>query len=246
MLTKLFVSFLLIATPIKVYSLSGVISNIQGKVSVQTPKELIEDPKNGLEIPVGTVIKTGLKGSVTLKILSSESVIKPLSMVRISEIGQVENENKIDLQLRRGTISARVDKLEGKKNSFQVKTPVSTLSVRGTELEITHGPDFGTETRTITGVVAIEDTKGNTRTVTKNETTSVKENKAPTTATQENNVVASVQIAPPELTETEQASIENSSEKVSEPPAETPLAEVTQVINEAKKAMVNARIQFVE
>lgn len=236
----------LIFISVKAFAVTASLTSISGSVTVIVPGQKEIKITSNVDVPEGTIIKTGLKGSVVIKMMNSESVIKPLSVIRISEMGTTEDANNIDLQLKRGTVHSRVDKIKGKKTSFQVKTPVSTLSVRGTEVEISHGPNFGTDLKTFTGIADIEDKTGNKREVKKDQTTNVQNNKPPTTENQENSKTFTVKIAPPELTESEHQSISSSNDILPETPTENPAQVVQDIVDVAKTTKINATIQFQE
>ena len=86
-------------------------------------------------------IKTG-KNSTAVILLDEEGStgkvsVKPNSWMRIAELGYDEKQEnkKTLLDLALGQVLVQAEKLKG-ESSFQVRTPTSTTSVRGTVFEV--------------------------------------------------------------------------------------------------------------
>ena len=115
----------------------------------------------------GVKINTGVNSYVEIKLnLKNHTIqVKPLSMVQIfsKETGGDAN---INIALKRGSINARVQSNENVKTRFKVETPIATSSVRGTELNVSYGPDRGMVIEVINGEVEGKNNAGRTHLLT--------------------------------------------------------------------------------
>jgi hypothetical protein len=104
-----------------------------------------------LALPTGSVIRTGFRAHVVLKLPDGTTVeIRRATKIGISQLGrdEAQDEGKTRIGLKYGTIRAKVEKQQA-AGDVEVATPVATLSVAGSEAEIGYAVDtcLGVQTR---------------------------------------------------------------------------------------------------
>ncbi len=112
------------------------------------------------KLEVGTKISTGAHSSVVLNIDGSKVTIRQLSMVRINHNMASFRESNTNLGLKYGAINAKVKKIGAVRTQFKISTPVATSSVRGTEEEVSFGPQSGMIVKVLEGAVGTENMNG--------------------------------------------------------------------------------------
>lgn len=125
---------LLILVNISIYSQNGILEKISGKVEVRRSDsdEWIKAVQ-GMEIYLSDTISTGFGASATLAINGSTVIIKPLSRLTLDMLIKSEKKVTTSLFLQVGAVTAEVDSTGDVKKNFQVQSPFSTASVRGTK-----------------------------------------------------------------------------------------------------------------
>jgi hypothetical protein len=96
-----------------------------------------------LALPAGSVIRTGFRAHVVLKLPDGTTVeIRRATKIGISQLGRDEAQGagKTRIGLKYGTIRAKVEKQQA-AGDVEVATPVATLSVAGSEAEIGYAVD---------------------------------------------------------------------------------------------------------
>lgn len=126
--------------------------SVKGQAAFKTGNQW-NQLRSGMGLPVGAKVSTGADSTVVLKIDDHTVTIKPLSMMKIYENSVKKEERNTRIGLRRGSIRARVSREKRIRTTFKVSTPVATSSVRGTEEEISYGPNNGMVVRVIEGNV---------------------------------------------------------------------------------------------
>lgn len=118
------------------------VKDMSGEVQVKTSDaENWKAAQSGMKLGVNGEIKTGQESSAIVIIDESGSTatvdVKPNTHMRISELGYSEDQKdkKTMLDLALGQVLVQAGKLKG-ESSFQVRTPTSTTSVRGTVFEV--------------------------------------------------------------------------------------------------------------
>jgi len=157
--------------------ISAKITSIDGDVTVKADEKAEWQPaKAGQDLSQGAYVMTAFESNCELEFTDKSKVkVKELSKIQINKF---TNElKKVDTQvtLYNGKVRATVHKDVDKNTNFQVKTPVSTISVRGTEKEIAVQPGFGTSVQTISGVVEVSNNIGQKITIKKDESTQVQQ-----------------------------------------------------------------------
>ncbi len=112
------------------------------------------------KLEVGTKISTGTNSSVVLNIDGNKVTIRQLSMVRINHNMTNAEESNTNLGLKYGAINAKVKKIAAIRTQFKISTPVATSSVRGTEEEVSFGPQSGMIVKVLEGTVGTENSNG--------------------------------------------------------------------------------------
>ena len=119
------------------------------------------------KLPEGTKISTGANSFVDIKLNSKNHTIRvePYSMIQIFSKETQTNTNT-NIGLKRGSINAKVPRNENVKTEFKVTSPVATSSVRGTEENISYGPDTGMVVEVVSGEVEGKNNSGRTQLIT--------------------------------------------------------------------------------
>jgi hypothetical protein len=159
--------------------------------------------------------------------------VKELSKIQVNKFTSELKKVDTEVTLYNGKVRATVHKDVDKNTNFQVKTPVSTISVRGTEKEITSLPGFGTQVHTISGVVEVSNNIGQKVTIVKNESTSVKnEVSIPENTSKVITEETKVNVTNQSLTTEEKTFVDNFTESRTE--VTTAKEEVNEVLQETK------------
>ncbi len=119
------------------------VQDITGEVQVKaTPDDSWRLAVKGMKMNESGEIKTGKESTAVILLDEKGSTgkvdIKPNTWMRIAQLSYDEKqENKTTLlDLALGQVLVQAEKLKG-ESSFQVRTPTSTTSVRGTVFEVT-------------------------------------------------------------------------------------------------------------
>ncbi len=135
------------------------VEHINGKAAYKDDKQwkpLVLNQK----LEVGTKISTGAGSSVVLDIDGSKITVRQLSMVRINHNMASSEESNTNIGLKYGAINAKVKKIAAIRTQFKISTPVATSSVRGTEEEVSFGPQSGMIVKVLEGAVGMENANG--------------------------------------------------------------------------------------
>lgn len=116
-------------------TLNATVVEIAGKVEYQLPGKGWKPAKVGDSLPKGTIVSTGFKSTVLLKVGPSTVTVKPITRLSLEEILQSESGTQTQLFLMAGRVKAEVTPQAGSPVEFQVKSPTATASVRGTGFE---------------------------------------------------------------------------------------------------------------
>ena len=111
----------------------------------------------GQVIPIGSMVSTGFRSELQLKIGPSTVTVKALSRLTLKDLIQTGSSAKTDLYLTVGKIDAEVNKSAAvTEQKFTVGSPVSTASVRGTSFSFD-----GVKLSVFRGSVDFSDLRGN-------------------------------------------------------------------------------------
>ncbi|MBU2638982.1 MAG: FecR family protein [Nanoarchaeota archaeon] len=171
--------------------LSVTISGINGEVEVMRNGEWIP-AKKGMELKVDDLIATSVSSDVILKYSDGSTIrIKEVTQLEISRLTKDKQKAiRTLLRMRSGKIEAKVHREAGIDSNFEVSTPTSLLSVRGTIFSV----EYDEETKeTIVSVedgkVSVTDENGNGEVIVNaNEFTSVADSSLPEQPTSNNQI----------------------------------------------------------
>ena len=109
------------------------ISGLSRKVEVQLEDGAWQTATDSIELRPGTKIHTGFKAGATLTFPDGSTLdVKPMSLVLIRATGP--NGQLVGLQL--GEVKAEIQKLPSSRGDFNVRTPTTTASSRGTAFSV--------------------------------------------------------------------------------------------------------------
>ena len=130
-----FILVLAVAGPGLGEELKVKVSKSEGKVQVcKTETSGCKSVKSGVVLPLGAVLKTAAGASCMLK-WSTGHVVKvgPLSAVKLNKAALKNGAENTELELKKGNVHARAQKLSKGDSSFNIKTPTAVAGVRGTD-----------------------------------------------------------------------------------------------------------------
>jgi len=110
--------------------------------------------KEKQKLPEGVKVSTGANSYAELSLNSINHTvkIKPLTVIQVFSKETAENTDT-HIGLKRGGITAKVPRDSKVKTIFKVSSPIATSSVRGTEEDISYGPDKGMIVEVISGII---------------------------------------------------------------------------------------------
>lgn len=140
---KRFISSLILASlALSSFAIEATVISVSGKAEIQNGNEWVE-LKAGDNLKAGSVLQTGFKSNVVLNIKSpnenSTITVAPLSRMTIEQLSQKGDQDTASIYLASGSLKSNIKKTEDKRVGYQVRTPVATASVRGTEFEVKNG-----------------------------------------------------------------------------------------------------------
>lgn len=120
------------------FSMQATVVSAKGKAEVEQGGSWIA-LKEGDQLEQGSVIQTGFKSEVVLKIKESTVTVAPLSRITLKTLVEREGLNgakgkdETSIFLDTGSLKSNVQKSADRRVGFTVRSPVATASVRGTE-----------------------------------------------------------------------------------------------------------------
>lgn len=127
--------------------------SISGKVEVLNGN-LWETLSVGDNIKSGDTIQTGFRSSAVLKIKDSTVNVEALTRMTVEQLSENSEKDNVRVFVKTGGVKSDVQKSNGKKVGFTVRTPVATASVRGTEFSV-ENTFSSTRVNTTRGKVAV-------------------------------------------------------------------------------------------
>jgi len=189
----------------------------------------------------GVKISTSANTFVDIKLNSKNHTIqvKPYSMVQIFS-DETKTEANTSIGIKRGSINAKVPRDSNVKTVFKVVSPVATSSVRGTEENVSYGPERGMVIEVVSGEVESKNNNGRT-----NLLTGKQKFIQPVTSGQPLHILhdsrdnSVVQVAGNGLTADETASMSYMDEQAGTPDGDTMILD-----NQSRNTNVNVNIGF--
>jgi len=126
---------------------------VQGNAAYKEGKNWVQI-KEKQKLPEGVKISTGANSYAELRLNSINHTvkIKPLTLIQVFSKETTDNTDT-HIGLKRGGITAKVPRDSKVKTIFKVSSPIATSSVRGTEEDISYGPDTGMIISVISGMI---------------------------------------------------------------------------------------------
>lgn len=138
---KLILSVILSALAFSSFAMQATVVSTKGKAEVQTGGSWIA-LKAGDTLDQGSVIQTGFKSEIILKIKESTVTVAPLSRITLQTLAEREGLNgaqgkdETSIFLDTGSLRSNVQKSADRRVGFTVRSPVATASVRGTVFDM--------------------------------------------------------------------------------------------------------------
>lgn len=123
----------LLVSAFYVYGQEVVVKEATGRVQFQVPGGNWSPVEKGIVIPVSATISTGFQSRAVLESSRSTIIVQPLTRLTIDELQSRDSGSRTSLSLRTGRISAVVKKNDAEPTRFQVRSPIATAAVRGTQ-----------------------------------------------------------------------------------------------------------------
>jgi hypothetical protein len=113
------------------------ISGLSRKVEVQQNETTWIPASDSLTLKAGDKIHTGFKAGATLTFPDgSKLVVKPMTLVLIQSVETTGGKTTVRVWLKLGEVSATINRSRGSAVDFDVKTPTTTASSRGTVFSV--------------------------------------------------------------------------------------------------------------
>jgi hypothetical protein len=130
----LLLSLILIASFI-ICAQDVTVREVSGRVESMIPGGVWKAVEKGDVIPLSASISTGFQSRAVLESSRSTIIVQPLTRLTIDELQSRSADSQTRISLRTGRILASVKKSTEEPSRFQVKSPVATAAVRGTEFD---------------------------------------------------------------------------------------------------------------
>lgn len=123
------------------FAMDATVVSAKGKAEFQNGGNSWVALKAGDTLSQGSVIQTGFKSEVVLKIKESTVTVAPLSRITLQSLVEREGldgakgKDETAIFLDTGSLKSNVQKSADRRVGFTVRSPVATASVRGTEFD---------------------------------------------------------------------------------------------------------------
>lgn len=134
-MTKFAFVLLALAAPLCAEDLSILVTKVERKVEVSRADAGWEPATAGMKLVPGDRIHTGFKAVCAVKFPDGSALdVQPMSLVMLQKLDDGQGHLRSRVWLRLGEVSAQVNRSTGASADFNVKTPTTTASVRGTKI----------------------------------------------------------------------------------------------------------------
>lgn len=129
-----------------------VVNEVKGLVQVRTaPDQPWKKAEAGMELTEGAEFRTGPKSSVVCTIPPDQTIVLDrLGTVKVAEAIRTGNKVKTDLVMKYGRTDYAIE-AAGREHESTIRSPSSTLAVRGTSVRLYDQPPFTPQAQTFTG-----------------------------------------------------------------------------------------------
>jgi hypothetical protein len=141
--------------------LDVVVLEIKGTAQVSTDNEKTWTPaKVGQHVPQGASFRTGFRSTLTCGIPPDQAfILESLSTVKVDQSIKQGKRVKTDLAMKYGAANYSIE-TGGAEHESTIRTPGSTLSVRGTIVRVTDRPGFAPTAESFTGRAIYKTARG--------------------------------------------------------------------------------------
>lgn len=175
--------------------LEAAIKSLKGDVEIKMPGGEWEKASSGMVLKEGALLSTGFGGEAELVMAdNSIVVVYQLTQMKIDKFFREQAKVKTDLGLKIGKIRAHVQRVGEELSDFNVTTPTSVVSVRGTGMDIFE-TDMGANVMGLQHTVMVRDTLGRPEIVSPGQETNVRPGEVPTQVVVERQEQAKVDTA---------------------------------------------------
>jgi hypothetical protein len=109
-------------------------TEVNGKVEIRPAGASAWIPARvGARVAPNTMISTGFGASAALRMGASTVRVDQLTRLEFEEIAEQSDSVQTRLSLNAGRMSAQVRSVDGRRQDFRVRSPISTAAVRGTD-----------------------------------------------------------------------------------------------------------------
>lgn len=148
---------------------------VQGQALNVTVQELVgivsastDDGKSWKRVKVGdqygpgTLFRTGLRSAVTCRVGTDQMfTLESLSTIRVEEALRTGGKEKTDLLMKYGSASYGIE-AAGREYDATIRTPGSTMAIRGTVVRVTDRAGFAPQAESYTGRALFRTARGST------------------------------------------------------------------------------------
>lgn len=118
-------------------ALDAVVVSSTGKVEVQNGTQWVS-VKEGDVLKKGSVVQTGFKSELVLKVKESNMKISQLTRMVIENLSAGSDKDDTRIFIDTGSVRSEVNRSGARKVGFTVRSPVATASVRGTIVKLSN------------------------------------------------------------------------------------------------------------
>ena len=118
-------------------ALDAVVVASTGKVEVQNGAQWVP-VKEGDVLKKGSVVQTGFKSELVLKVKESNMKISQLTRMVIENLSAGSDKDDTRIFIDTGSVRSEVNRSGARKVGFTVRSPVATASVRGTIVKLSN------------------------------------------------------------------------------------------------------------
>ena len=129
-------SVILLFTIPGIFAQQAFIQDLTGTVEVKRASSAAWEPAaRGLVLTGDTIISTGFRSTARIALGNSILTVRPITRLTLRELSQMQDAEKIDLNLQIGRVRADVKAPPSGRTAFSIQSPTATASVRGTAFE---------------------------------------------------------------------------------------------------------------
>jgi hypothetical protein len=133
-----------------------LVEKLKGDADVKRPSGKDWEPaKEGMKLEEGSQVSTGFDTEMVLKFEGDHRItLKSLTQIEVSKLLRSDTAVQTSIRLDIGTLKGKVEKEEVPVR-FEVRNPVVTASVKGTEWTLGYSSDFGFSVRVVEGLLSL-------------------------------------------------------------------------------------------